>query len=703
MANLDGFLPPLPPPKRSNFPQSTLSRIDKIIGEATRGPEFDQMLSFLTAPEKELFWAEVQRMRENHDLNIEDLWKIDYLREPPSIKDFIEDDYWMGSWCRKPVDGDGGLFPAWRDVLLSDWDRDSRLHNAVITGSLGIGKSIISVLLMLYRIACAKCMRNPQSFLALARGSAIMYVMLSVTRAAVTDTVWGDAKNLMANSPFFIEECGFKPEKKYANLSIPLGSGLILSAGSRGQHILGRNTMGVLLDEGNWRLEASPDLKAYALFDEVRQRLKNRFQKISGYLPALSLLASSARDESSFTESVINDIRQVNDDKVEKVYRFAQFRIKRHALRLGKKWFRVEYGIKNQEPRILSGWVFESGLPMPGEVIEQQNSGGQVEIVPEMYHQDFQRNIKTSLQSICGVSTGGSHRLFPSTELLEKANKAGAAAGLVNPCKLNLIPISDDDDKNVWDYLDHKSFLTRIKGHIVPLRDTAAMRYAHLDLATANVCGLAICHQVGTRRIDGLYNRETGKVFAEYRKLVAYDFLIAITAGQYKPISIKKVQDFIFWLRDMCGFRFGKITADTYQSVMPIQIFEERGIPAEVLSMDKNKIPYYAWRTGFEESRILTYEHPVLMREVEYLIDHPSGKIDHPAETPYGPGTKDLSDAGAGAYFSCITDGEAVSANSSPSDVAVYGNEAPDAGEEAPVLVMPRIIAAPHPTENYSV
>ncbi len=104
----------------------------------------------------------------------------------------------------------------------------------------------------------------------------------------------------------------------------------------------------------------------------------------------------------------------------------------------------------------------------------------------------------------------------------------------------------------------------------------------------------------------------------------------------------------------------------------------------------------------FEESRILSYTQPVLMREVEYLVDHPNGKIDHPSETPYGPGTKDLADAAAGSYFSCITDGEAVSANASPSDATIYGNEDPyDMGIPTITLTPPAPAAQPH--ETYAV
>ncbi len=688
-------------PKRPRLPKGRPARIDDVISGVIQGEGFDNLIKNLSPDEQELFWQQIEVLRTTGELSMTDLWKIDYVREPPSMRAFIEDDYWLGGWCRKTDEGDG-LYPAWRDVLCSDFDLDSRIHNVVITGSLGIGKSAISVLLLLYRIAIARCMRNPQSFLGLAKGSAVLYVLLSVTKTAVTETVFGDAKNFMSNSPFFMEWCHFNPGKKYAGLHIPLGDNIFLTAGSRGQHILGRNTMGVLLDEGNWRIEANPDTKAYELFNEVRTRLSNRFQKINGYLPALSILASSARDESSTTESVINEIRQSASPATERVYRFAVFQIKKDRITLGTRWFQVEYGVKNMDPRVLSGWYDADANPTGSEPHEPASSpDAQLTLVPETYLDSFKRNVKTALQSVCGISTGGSHRLFGSTELIEKAVLVGRQIGLRDPCKVGVIPLSDDDQKQLWDFLDHPSFLTRRAGKIIPLRDPDARRYVHIDLATTSAAGVSICHAVGNTLVEGVYNPVTGEIFNQYRKVVAYDFVLSITAGQTKPISIKKIQDFLFWLRDFCGFSFAQITADTFQSAMPLQIFEARGIKSGVLSLDKTKIPYYSWRSGFEESRIMLFPHAVLMREAEYLVDHPSGKIDHPDKTPYGIGSKDVTDSAAGAYFNCVSDDAGTSPNSNSADVTVHTDSNTTEAEVPLVTLVPPPPAAV--TRRYSV
>lgn len=539
-----------------------------------------------------------------------------------------------------------------------------------------------TVTILLYRIVLARLLRNPQAFFGLAKGSQIFYAILSVTRSVVQETAFGDVLNFMANSPFFIEECHFNPSKKYANLRIPLGQNLFMTAGSQGWHIIGRNAMGVALDEGNFRLESNPDLKAYKLYDEVRTRIRNRFQKMAGFMPAISILSSSARDESSFTEKVINDIEQ-SKDKDQLIYRYAVYKIKAHTLKLDSRWFKVAYGLKNVDPYILQGWYKHDGTPIekmgPHEV---PPSGAKVELVPGNYFSDFKRNVKTNLQSVSGISTGGSFRFFGNTLDLERAVESGVKSGLVNPCTVVSIPLSEEDKQEIWDFLDPKIFLTKRLSQIIPKRDPEAYRYCHLDLATRTQAGLSICHVVGKQKVEGLI-REGGEVFDEYRMIVEYDFILSIIAGKQKPISINKVINFLYWLRDICSFRFAVVTADQFQSALPLQLLEKQRFKVANLSVDKTKKPYEAWRSAFEESRVRMFQQSILMNEAEHLVDL-GDKVDHPDTN-----SKDVSDSACGAYFDAITFKDEASMRSPHGGVpGVYSNVDLVQEEAPPITVV---------------
>lgn len=615
-------------------------------------------------------------------------WEADFVRKPPALKEFIEDPYWLGATLM-PSEESAGLFPTWKEILLRDFNWESYVHNLVVTGSLGIGKTYIMVTLLLYRLTLCTLLRNPQKFFDLGKGEKIVYNILSVTKQAVNETAFGTARNFMSLSPYFIDECNFDPDSKYTNFRIELPGDVNLTAGSKGWHILGRNVLGVAMDEGNWRNEANPDTKAYDLYNEVRLRIQNRFMRSGKFLPAISILASSAKDESSFTEQVIKEIEKANDSKHQLIYRHAVYNIKKHILKMEGKFFRVAYGLKTQEPYILTGVYDIDKRPLlTDEKHEEVPAGANVEFVPVEYLTEFKRRTRVALQSISGISTGGSNRFFSSTIDIERCIELAEAEGVVNPARKDSplqMPISMEDNVNIWDYLDHNKFITKVQSRFVPKRHPWAARFAHLDLATSGIAGLAVCHLVGQRQIQGVVNRDTGMPFAEWRLIVEYDFILTLAAGRTKPISLEKVQNFIFWLIQECGYRFALVTADQFQSVMPLQMLQSRNVPTELLSIDRDKKVYTAWRQAFEELRIRPYRQDMMIHEAENLVDMESEKkVDHPSK-----GTKDTSDAAAGAYFNAIESDEKSSVNvdNVPSIHSNYGLTPASAIERPPVEI----------------
>jgi len=639
-----------------------------------------------------------------------EIWRYDYLKKPPSIENFILDPYYLGrTW--KPVLGENeGIWPAWHRLFSTHMNINSRIHNMVITGSLGIGKTVMMVTVILYRMCIATHLKNPQHFFGLNRNSNIVYNFLSVTKEAVKDTAFGTALSFMADSPYFVEVCKYDPDLEYSGYRVPMENTLAdgslsriwLTAGSKGQHVLGRNLVGIGLDEGNFRLEKDPDLKAYELYDQVRTRIANRFQKIAAYLPALSVIASSAQDESSFTEKVVAEIEESQrllevanrlkpagedpDPPTQIVFRNSVYKIKRHVLTgIGPNhhWFRVAYGLKNMEPYILSGWYREDGSPILEEVHEEPPNGAKTELVPKFYWEAYRRNCKAQLQNLSGISVGGAHRLFPSLIDIEHCIQVSEKEGVQNPVIQGVarLPISAEDNKNIWDYLNHKTFLTRVASRIQPIRHPQNQRYAHIDLATQSLAGLSICHLAGGQLVEGLV--KDGEPFAEYRLIVEYDFILTICAGQNKPINLGKIQKFFFWLRDMCGYRFGMITADMYQSEMPLQELEAKQFKVDKLSVDRDKSVYTAWRAGFEEHRIRLPRNEQMIREAENLLEMDK-KFDHPPD-----GSKDTTDAAAGAFFNAVNSDEKLSMSSHNAPSVYTGQQVQQFEQEAPPIEIP--------------
>jgi hypothetical protein len=570
--------------------------------------------------------------------------------------------------------------------------------------------SSVMVTVLLYRICIATHLKNPQHFFGLARNSNIVYNVLSVTKEAVKETAFGMAMDYMSDSPYFVEVCKYDPDCEYSDYRIPMlnllpdgrTSHIWLTGGSKGQHVLGRNLLGIGLDEGNFRLEKDPDLKAYELYDQVRTRIANRFQKIETYLPAISIIASSAADESSFTEKVVKEIEEVNHKQAEEnakisdpdarrppaqmVFRNAVYKIKRHALPgIGKDhhWFRVAYGLKNMEPYILSGWYLEDGAKVGQEPHEEPPPGARTELCPKFYYEAYRRNCRTALQNLSGISTGGAHRLFSSLIDIEMCLSLSEKEGVPDPMMpgVQTFPISSEDDRNVWDYLNHKAFLTLVASRVQPIRHPHNLRYAHIDLATQTLAGVAICHLAGAQLVEGLV--KDGQPFSEYRLIVEYDFILTICAGNTKPINLGKIQGFFYWLRDMCGYRFGLITADIWQSEGPLQELESRGFKVDKLSIDRNKSVYTTWRTGFEEHRIRLRRNERMVREAGELLEMDK-KFDHPEG-----GTKDSCDGASGAYWNAVNSDEKLTLASSNAPAVYSGQDMKQTTQPGPPMEIP--------------
>jgi hypothetical protein len=221
------------------------------------------------------------------------LWLSDYLEVPPTMDQFLFGDRFLGLSLR-PAEDNTGIWPGWSQLLCRHYDLDSEVHNAVLTGALGTGKTLMLVVLLLYRLCTTTMLRNPQQFFGVNRTSLLGFVLLSISRATVRDTAFSEALNLLAHSSYFVEVCRFDPTRQYADCRVemkrllPSGRtcGIVLTAGSKSQHMLGRNLLGVGLDEGNFRLEAEPDLSAHQLYHAartVRKLKRGSIVMISGF------------------------------------------------------------------------------------------------------------------------------------------------------------------------------------------------------------------------------------------------------------------------------------------------------------------------------------------------------------------------------------------------------------------------------------
>ncbi len=592
---------------------------------------------------------------------LEALWPVDYVSVPPSIEEFLSaPEYLGGSFS---LSGQAaGLWPEWQTLLAQDFDLDAFIHNLVVTGAIGIGKTLVMCVLVLYRLCVIAHLRDPGSFFGLSSGGAIHFVVLSASLDTLRATAWARLARCMSVSPFF-SRLGYVPDAKDYKLSIELlslpGNGyrtpLQLCGGSRSRHLLGRDALVIAMDEANFRPEAKPHDAAFSLFTDIRARMASRFQLRRGFMPGLSIVASSAIDESAFTERLIREVR-TSQSVAEVEVRRAIYQVK-PGQQYKDWWFRVAHGRPNSDPKILSGAVDSNGCAINapfdcpaliGGKHEDVPEGMVVELVPGDYFEQFQRNPRHSLQHFSGIATGGTYRLFSTLGDIERCLVLSKAEGFVNPSSAKIIPVSDEDSTPILKALNHGCFVTRQGNEFVPKINAASLRFAHLDLATTGKAGLAICHLAP--RLESQLDDKQGLVL---QVIVNFDLILTFGPGRDRPIAFDKIREFILWLRKSCGYHFAKVTADNYQSDYLLQTLEANGIATGKLSIDRSPDAYHALRAGFQAGAIRLHEQEEFLTEAAQLLEI-GGKVDHPQGA-----SKDTSDAVAGAYFGAINSDQA--------------------------------------------
>lgn len=177
-----------------------------------------------------------------------------------------------------------------------------------------------------------------------------------------------------------------------------------------------------------------------------------------------------------------------------------------------------------------------------------------------------------------------------------------------------------------------------------------AVYNAHIDLGLKrDACGLVVGREERERVIIVLALRIVCRRRADEldKKKEHYDMVIGEDEVQFDG-----VRQIIF---DMvaAGFAFGMVSFDQFQSVDSRQQFEKAGIPAGLVSVDKNTSAYDTLKSLITTNRLDTVRHAHALKESKSLELKKGKKVDH------APGSsKDVMDGYAGVAKTLMERGD---------------------------------------------
>lgn len=571
--------------------------------------------------DEEQKWA-MQMLREHMEKGASDtlakMYSIDFVRQPVSIDQFISDPFYLGKSCE-------GIYDVWRKELNHVFRPGTDTFEWIFTGAIRGGKTWTAAVACMYKLYILSCTKNPQTYLGLGDpNTAIYFGIFSVRLSEAEETAFDYIKQFVDTSPYFRK---YFPRNRKINYRLEFPHRIRVNFGSKELHALGRAMICVIIDEANF-MKGGAIGDAYKLYYQVRARITGQYG-YRGYNPGLLCVISSRNTETDFLEKHIE--RFMGEPGVH-LSDYALWETRPAHLYCGDT-FRVAVGNKYRSSRILEDNVAN---PEDQDIID----------VPVEHRTIFENNISQAIRDLAGVPVYAvSNYLQDRTKLVKCAN-----ADWKHPFTVEFLELDYRQMPRISDWFKIRDVCKVVGSRYVPRLNPEVMRFAHVDLALNGDCaGIAVCHSAGM-------NKEIRTIKDEFKYSVStleinVDFMLRIKAATGSQIDISAIREFFIYLRRN-GFMFNKITYDGYQSASSIQDLVKAGLTADRQSVDIRTDAYDYLRDVLMEERLHMYHYEPFIEEtgqLQRIIKGKKAKIDHPAE-----GSKDVSDAVAGAVFLCV-------------------------------------------------
>ena len=563
----------------------------------------------LSESEKNIFLKVLDEFSNNGSSNtLIDLYKDDFDEIPVTIEEFLHNPEYLG----KGLIGEDGkftVFPYWVDVLKKVFPNNiqTAYRTLVLSGGIGLGKSFVAVLCILYQLYRMMCLKNPYTFYGLQPIDKITFSFMNITLDASKGVAWDKAQSLLQASPWFMARGTVSGRE---NIVWTPPKGIELIAGSQPRHVIGRAVFSNFCDEISFipnQDVAKQVEKAKLLISTIDTRMQSRFMK-GEFNPTLNILASSKRTDQSFLETYIEN-KKTNESKTTLVIDEPQWIIRTDKDSPNKFW--VAVGNKFLESELVP-------LDATDEDLKTYTDRGYTLLaVPSGYYEQFVDNINIALTEIAGISTSSTSRYISGVRI-----KAVKHPEFKNPFIKDILETGNapDDTDQYQDYFD----LSRIPEDLIrkPL-------YIHLDMSiSGDKTGIAGTWIIG-KKPTAAGQEPSRDLF--YRLA----FSVSIKAPKGYQISFEKNRNFIRWLKNS-GFNIRGISYDTFNSADLGQVLSAEGFNCSIISVDRVKdnvcIPYQTLKNTIYEERVQIYEDcQLLTEELVGLERFSNGKIDHTA------------------------------------------------------------------------
>ena len=597
----------------------------------SNGSEYKNILDNLNATEKEVALSILKEFSETGKSEVlEELINSDYKEIPVDIITFILDDRFLG---RAWHDGEGKskLFPYWERRLneLFPDPYTTLVNNAIISGARGLGKTEISVAIMLYLMYRVLCLKDPLGFYDMKPTEKIMFAFMNLTIEFAEKVGISKFQETVQLSPWFMNK-GTMTRYNNKPYWIP-PEPIVIIIGSQSGHVLGKPIFAAFFDEISFiKNKSISEQKEIAInmIDTAIGGMKTRFIR-KGKNPTLLVLASSKRSEKSFLEEHMKKKLESEKDNVLIVDE-AVWTVQPRE-RFSNKTFNVALGNK---------FLLSLVVKPEDNVEELKTRGYKIIEVPMDFYPNFIEDIDRGLIDYAGISSSEISKYISGAVVQRVVNQT-----LKNPFTKEIIEVGNAPD----DTAEYKNFFDLSR---VPQEMKQKPLYIHLDMSiSGDMTGIGGVWIKGKKPSTDANNQSKDLFFSSA-------FVVSVKAPKGRQISFEKNRNFIYWLKEQ-GFNIKGISTDTFQSYDTGQALQAKGFNYSILSVDRvdtdrvNK-PYQYLKSTIYEERIEIFNSENLIDELTDLERNlNTGRIDHAPN-----GKKDAADSLCGSLFNASRNAE---------------------------------------------
>lgn len=586
------------------------------------------VLDTLSTKEKEYALKLLSEISSGDTSNYHELLYEDYDEIPVTIEEFIHNRKYLGNGLINS-EGKFTIFPYWEEKLkeIFPTNIDTAYNTIILTGAIGLGKSTIAVICLLYLLYRLLCLKDPYLHYGLQPIDKISISLMNITLENAKGVSLDKMNQMILSSEWFMSHGTMSG---VSNLNYTPDKHIELITASSNNQVIGRCIYANFTDEVNFGLTNDVEKlknKQKQLISQIDARMKSRFLR-GNKLPTLNIIASSKNSDQSFLESYI-DLKRKNETKTTLIVDEPQWVV--DSRKVSNEWFYVAIGNKFLANELLPKSATQ-------EMIDAYRAKGYSMLkVPVAYYENFSDNIDGALTDIAGIATASSLKYISGVRWNDIKTKE-----YENPFMKEIIEVGNarDDTAQYSDFFDLSKVDYNIKSK--PL-------YIHLDMSkSGDKTGIAGVWITGKKpKVEG--EDSSRELFFKVA------FSVSIKAPKGYEISFDKNRAFIRWLKEQ-GFKIKGISADTYQSAQIQQQLTADGFNVQTISVDrldsetKQCLPYAYLKSTIYDRRLKVYDRcDFLTEEVLGLERQSDGHINHPENGTQG--SKDAIDAICGALW----------------------------------------------------